>query len=172
MEISQEEKKKREQVQFYSSPSKEKTAESSPDPQRSEATSTVNPDISDALAHPDFEKQKNEEVDAFTSPTDREVVDSQIQTTPSSTLEGGSSSDNASIGLHIASGALSLLYTPCKLAYAVLGGIFGGFAYVITAGNEEVAYTVWNASLQGTYWLSPEHVNGETPINFQGPPKS
>ena len=155
--------------QFYSSLSKERTAESFPDPQLSKADSTVNPDITKALVAPEPEKQRKEEVAPFASNTDNEVVDSKLRATPSSTLEDETSSDNASIGLHVASGTLSLLYTPCKLAYAVLGGIFGGFAYVITAGNEVVAHTVWNASLQGTYWLSPEHVSGEAPIFFQGP---
>jgi len=71
-------------------------------------------------------------------------------------------------GLDIAGGALSLLYTPLKVGYAGLGGLMGGLAYVLTAGNDHVAQSIWDASLQGTYWLTAKHLQGEEPIQFKG----
>jgi len=74
------------------------------------------------------------------------------------------------LGLQIASGALSLLYAPVKIVYAGLGGLMGGLAYVVTAGNEQVAQSVWDASLHGTYWLTPGHLQGNEPVHFKGEP--
>ncbi len=46
----------------------------------------------------------------------------------------------------------------------------GGFVYVLTAGNEQAAQSVWDASLRGTYWLTPNHLQGNEPIRFKGEP--
>ena len=83
-------------------------------------------------------------------------------------LDEETSDDGSSVGLQIASGALSILYAPIKVTYAIFGGFFGGFAYILTAGNESVAQTVWDASLQGDYWVTAEHLRGEDPIQFKG----
>ncbi len=83
--------------------------------------------------------------------------------------ENGISENHSSLGLQITSGALSLFYTPFKLAYATLGGIVGGFAYAVTGGNEVAAETIWGASLGGNYWITPAHLNGEQPLYFTGP---
>jgi hypothetical protein len=77
-------------------------------------------------------------------------------------------SEGPSLGLQVASGALSILYTPLKVVYAGLGGIIGGVAYVLSAGNEQAAQSLWDASLRGTYWLTPEHLQGHEPIRFKG----
>ena len=80
------------------------------------------------------------------------------------------STSDSSIVLQVASGALSLLYAPIKVTYAMLGGFFGGFAYVLTAGNEPAAQSVWDASLKGDYWLTAQHLRGEEAIHFKGEP--
>jgi hypothetical protein len=70
-------------------------------------------------------------------------------------------------------GALSVLanipYIPAKLVYAILGGIVGGGAWAITAGNTQVANTVWRSSLGGDYVVTPGMLEGQEPINFSGP---
>ncbi|MCA9471852.1 MAG: hypothetical protein MRJ96_05245 [Nitrospirales bacterium] len=73
-----------------------------------------------------------------------------------------------SVGSQLASGALTILYTPAKLVYAGLGGIFGGLAYVLTAGHEQTAQSIWSASLQGDYFFTPAHLRGDTPLRFMG----
>jgi len=93
------------------------------------------------------------------------------ETSKSETLEPlASDEEEPSLGLQIASGALSVLYTPFKVVYAGLGGIMGGLAYLVTAGNEQVAQSIWNASLQGTYWLTAKHLQGKEAIHFKGEP--
>ena len=78
------------------------------------------------------------------------------------------STSDSSVVLQFASGALSLLYAPIKVTYVMLGGFFGGFAYVLTAGNERVAQSVWDASLKGDYWLTSKQLQGEEAIHFKG----
>ena len=77
-------------------------------------------------------------------------------------------SSESSLGIKVASGALTILYAPLKIVYAGLGGIFGGLAWVVTGGNMEVSQTVWDSSIKGDYWISPEHLQGEEPLRFQG----
>ncbi len=63
----------------------------------------------------------------------------------------------------------NLLYLPAKLTYALLGGLFGGGAWLLTGGNTQTADTIWRSSLGGDYVLTPQMVAGEEPINFSGP---
>ena len=70
--------------------------------------------------------------------------------------------------LKIASGGLTLLYFPLKVTYAALGGVVGGIAYVFTGGDEATAQAVWTPSIQGTYMITPEHLQGEKPVDFFG----
>jgi len=86
----------------------------------------------------------------------------------SSSLEKSSHSGSDSVGSQLASGALSILYTPVKLVYAGLGGIFGGLAYVLTGGDEETAHTIWTASVDGDYYLTPSHLRGDSSVEFMG----
>ncbi|MDH5586434.1 MAG: hypothetical protein OEZ05_07370 [Nitrospirota bacterium] len=76
--------------------------------------------------------------------------------------------DDHSLGMQVASGALTVLYAPFKIIYAGVGGLMGGLAYLLTAGNEHTAQAVWDASLQGTYWLTPDHLQGNDAIHFKG----
>jgi hypothetical protein len=76
--------------------------------------------------------------------------------------------EEPSLGLQVASGALSVLYMPFKVVYAGLGGLMGGLAYLVTGGNERTAQSVWDASLRGTYWLTPNHLQGKEAIHFKG----
>jgi len=74
-------------------------------------------------------------------------------------------------GAGYGAGALfcNLLYIPAKLTYALLGGIVGGGTYLITAGNQQAANTVWRSSLGGDYVVTPQMLAGQQPINFSGP---
>ncbi len=95
-------------------------------------------------------------------PTDESMIETELQSYPEN------STSDSSVVLQFASGALSLLYAPIKVTYAMLGGFFGGFAYVLTAGNESVAQSVWDASLKGDYWLTAKQLQGEEAIHFKG----
>ncbi|MDR4494167.1 MAG: hypothetical protein AB7P17_07485 [Nitrospirales bacterium] len=90
----------------------------------------------------------------------------------SSNSKGDPGEKESSLGLQVASGALSILYTPFKVVYAGLGGIIGGLAYVMTAGNERVAQSIWDVSLEGDYWVKPSHLEGDESLHFQGQSKT
>ncbi|MBA3968079.1 MAG: hypothetical protein H0X47_20355 [Nitrospirales bacterium] len=108
-----------------------------------------------------------EQVTVLTEPGAEEVTSTPAVAAPVD-AENSGTSDDSSLGLQIASGALSILYTPVKVVYAGMGGLFGGFVYLLTAGNEPAAQSVWDASLKGTYWLTPDHLQGNEPVRFKG----
>ena len=74
-------------------------------------------------------------------------------------------------GAGYGAGALlcNLLYIPAKLVYALLGGLVGGGTFLITAGNQQAANTVWRSALGGDYVVTPQMLAGQQPINFSGP---
>jgi len=63
---------------------------------------------------------------------------------------------------------INLLYMPAKFVYATLGGITGGFAYVLTGFNFEVAEHIWAPSLGGNYVVTPAHLRNQQTLYFSG----
>ncbi len=118
--------------------------------------------------------KKKAELDIMptTPSTDESTRESELQPLSSGSPDEGTPDQETSKGLIIGSGALSLLYTPIKVTYAVLGGFFGGFAYILTGGNAETATVIWDSSLGGTYLIQPEHLRGNESILFMGPSSS
>ena len=76
----------------------------------------------------------------------------------------------------LVTGAACFIVTPVygafKLVYAGLGGIAGGLTWVFTGGDSKAAQKVWDASLKGTYIITPDHLKGKKSINFVGPTRS
>jgi len=64
---------------------------------------------------------------------------------------------------------VNLFYMPVKIVYAGLGGLTGGLVYLVTIGNESAAMATWSPSLGGTYVITPEMLEGEDPVLFNGP---
>jgi hypothetical protein len=79
--------------------------------------------------------------------------------------EGGTPS---SAGMQAAAAVSTILYFPLKAAFAIGGGIVGGLAYAFSGGNEQAAKSIWDTSLRGTYYISPDHLQGNRPIRFLG----
>lgn len=71
-------------------------------------------------------------------------------------------------GLGAAGWLLTVPYGVLKSAFALLGGIVGGFTYGLTGGDLETAKKVWTTSIYGTYVITPDHLSGEKPIRFFG----
>lgn len=92
---------------------------------------------------------------------------SQESAPPPSTgnTEGGTAS---SAGMQAAAAVSTILYFPFKAAFAIGGGIVGGLAYAFSGGNEQAAKSIWDTSLRGTYYISPDHLQGNRPIRFLG----
>ena len=88
-----------------------------------------------------------------------------VQGVPPACAEEGT---GAQVGWGLATVGSNILYVPSKLVYAGVGGLTGGMAYVLTAGNRESANNIWRPSMGGTYLLTPPMVRGEEPIMFSG----
>lgn len=59
-------------------------------------------------------------------------------------------------GLGVASVLGSAIYSPVKVHYAALGAVAGGVAWVVTAGNTELAQKIWEPALSGDYVITPQ----------------
>ena len=85
----------------------------------------------------------------------------------SADASSGSSAEEGT-GIKVAGWAATVPYCLAKSTFAALGGIVGGFAYVLSGGNAETARAVWTTSILGTYIIRPEHLRGEERIHFLG----
>lgn len=63
---------------------------------------------------------------------------------------------------------LTPVYGAFKLAFAGTGAIVGGLAWTFTGGDEKAAQKIWDASLQGTYIITPDHLKGKKSVEFVG----
>jgi hypothetical protein len=71
-------------------------------------------------------------------------------------------------GLGVGAIFTNLLYMPTKFVYSTLGGITGGFAYVLTGLRMDIAKAIWVPSMGGTYVVTPSMLKGEDTIYFSG----
>lgn len=84
-------------------------------------------------------------------------------------LPAGARADFAEdAGMGTATVLANVVYVPTKIVYATLGGLTGGFAYLLTGGNYTAAEKVWTPSLGGNYVLNTSQVWGQEPIIFSG----
>ncbi|HLH77360.1 MAG TPA: hypothetical protein VKV28_11190 [Candidatus Binataceae bacterium] len=82
---------------------------------------------------------------------------------------GGGGTNWGNVGYDAGSVVCSLIYFPFKAAYAILGGVIGGGAYLATAGNSQVANQIWRPSIGGDYLVTPGMLRGTQPLHFSGP---
>ena len=76
----------------------------------------------------------------------------------------------ADVGLGVASFLVSIPYGAVKVATALLGGIVGGFTYVLSGFNKKAADQVWYTTIPGDYIITPDHLRGKRPVRFTGVP--
>ncbi len=62
----------------------------------------------------------------------------------------------------------NVVYMPVKVTYGLLGGVTGGFAYVLSGANRDVADGVWVPSLGGDYVLTTDMMTGRERVHFNG----
>ena len=77
-------------------------------------------------------------------------------------------STGAAAGWGALSALTSLVYAPVKVVYAVGGLVVGGFAWVFSAGDNDVVRTVTTPAVRGDYVVTPEHLRGKRPLEFIG----
>lgn len=74
--------------------------------------------------------------------------------------------EKAGIGLGTA--LVNVLYIPAKFTYATVGGVIGGFAWLLTLGDTETAMGVWEPTMGGSYIVTPNMLRGREPLEFSG----
>jgi hypothetical protein len=72
---------------------------------------------------------------------------------------------------------LNVVYFPIKLGVGVAGAFLGGASGFLTGGNERLAEGIWHPMTGGTYFITPEMVDGEErflPLDYgpSAPPRT
>jgi hypothetical protein len=62
----------------------------------------------------------------------------------------------------------TLVYGPVKIAYATMGLLFGGMAWGLSGGDQEVLEAVITPSVRGDYVVTPQHIRMQDEIEFFG----
>ena len=62
----------------------------------------------------------------------------------------------------------SLVYTPIKLTTAAVGGFLGAAGWFALGGDDEVAEEILVPSVTGDYFVAPDQLRGERPLEFFG----
>ena len=86
-----------------------------------------------------------------------------LQSSPARAEDGASEA-----GMGVASAVASLVYGPVKIAYSLLGTVFGGVAWGLSGGDTEVLSAVVSPAIRGDYVITPSHIRGERSVEFIG----
>jgi len=68
----------------------------------------------------------------------------------------------------VGSAVCSLVYAPTKLAFAGLGTVVSGLAYLMTGFDSEVARPIFYSATRGDYVVTPAHLEGRRVLEFVG----
>ena len=71
-------------------------------------------------------------------------------------------------GRAIASATLSVFYLPVKAVMAIVGLAAGSVVGLATGGDVRAAYAIWVPTASGTWFFTPDQVEGSKPIEFFG----
>jgi len=74
----------------------------------------------------------------------------------------------AEFGLGLASVGLSIVYTPFRVVYGLVGAGLGGFGGWATGGDMRTAEAIWRPTVEGHYAIRPDHLDGRERFRFNG----
>jgi type IV secretory pathway VirB2 component (pilin) len=74
----------------------------------------------------------------------------------------------SSAGWGSAAAISSLIYGPVKMAYSLVGVVFGGIAWGLSGGDTDVMTAVITPAVNGDYVITPSHLRGEETVEFIG----
>ncbi len=79
-------------------------------------------------------------------------------------------SPNKGIGFLSSMGSIvmSAVTFPVKMVVGVTGAMTGGLAGAMNGGDEEAAAGIWNVSTDGSYYVSPQVLEGREPFRLTG----
>jgi hypothetical protein len=69
----------------------------------------------------------------------------------------------------VGAGLCTLVYAPVKVAYAIVGSVLSGLAWLWTAGDTDVSGPIFRAAVRGDYVVTPAHLEGRRSLHFVGP---
>jgi hypothetical protein len=81
----------------------------------------------------------------------------------------GQGEEEHGAGAYVGAVAADILYVPAKVVFAGVGALTSGLTYLVTVGNTSASSAVWNAAVEGTYVITPRHIEGKDPVHFIGP---
>src|SRR5690349_7037292 len=87
---------------------------------------------------------------------------------PAMARDSNSKEASSDFGIGVVAALANLVYMPVKVTYGIMGGVTGGFAYVLSGANREVAEGVWVPSMGGDYVLTTDHMTGREQVHFNG----
>jgi len=70
----------------------------------------------------------------------------------------------AELAKGVVSPILSVPYFALKFSVGVTGAVLGGVSGFLTGGNERAAEGIWRPWTGGTYFITPEIIDGEKPF--------
>ena len=63
---------------------------------------------------------------------------------------------------------MNIFWLPAKAVTAVVGLAAGSVAGIVTGGDERSAYALWVPTASGTWFVTPDQVDGTRPLEFFG----
>jgi hypothetical protein len=73
--------------------------------------------------------------------------------------------EKAGVGIGLTAG--NLVFAPAKAVSVVIGALSGALSFVVTGGNLELTRQIWQDTLTGPYYITPELAKkaiGERPL--------
>ena len=70
------------------------------------------------------------------------------------------------VGHGVASAVLSIFYTPVRLTVGIAGAALGGVEGFLTGGNVRTARSMWGPTVEGDYFIRPDHLDGTEHFEF------
>ena len=74
----------------------------------------------------------------------------------------------AKAGIGLGTALVNVLYIPAKFTYATVGGLIGGFAWLLSLGDTDNAMAVWEQTMGGSYIVTPDMLRGKESLEFTG----
>jgi hypothetical protein len=71
---------------------------------------------------------------------------------------------NSEVAKSLGTTLLGVLYFPLKFSVALIGAPIGGVAGFLTGGNQRAAESIWRPTVGGTYFITPEILEGSEPF--------